>query len=62
MSFCPECGKKVKEVEKSQKLKELELELTLSNEKLRIQANEMFIKGLLTKKEFKDEINRINNL
>ena len=41
---------------------EKELELKISKEKSRQQANEMFLKGLLTKKEYKDEINRINNL
>jgi hypothetical protein len=54
--------KKSKQEPKSQKVKELELELTLSKEKLRIQANEMFLKGLFTKKEYKDEIDRINKL
>lgn len=54
--------KKKETLQKSQAIVEKELELKISKEKSRQQANEMFLKGLLTKKEFKDEINRINNL
>ena len=54
--------KKKETLQKSQVIVEKELELKISKEKSRQQANEMFLKGLLTKKEYKDEINRINNL
>jgi len=54
--------KKKQAVEKSQAVIEKELDLKITKEKSRQQANEMFLKGLLTKKEYKDEINRINNL
>ncbi len=47
---------------KSEELVKLETELKLSKEKSRQQANELFLKGLYTKKEYKDEIDRINNL
>lgn len=47
---------------KSEELTKLETELKLSKEKSRQQANEMFLKGLYTKKEYKEEIDRINNL
>jgi hypothetical protein len=49
-------------VAKSEKIIEKELELKISKEKSRQQANEMFLKGLLTKLEYKDEIRRINSL
>lgn len=39
-----------------------ELDLKILKEKSRQQANEMFIKGLYSKKEYKDEIDRINKL
>jgi hypothetical protein len=53
---------KEKPVEKSDLTIQKELDLKLSKEKSRQQTNEMFLKGLLTKKEYKDEIDRINKL
>jgi hypothetical protein len=47
---------------KSEELTKLETELKLSKETSRQQANQMFLKGLINKKEYKDEIERINNL
>jgi len=47
---------------KSDRTKALELELKLSKEKSRQQATELFLKGLINKKEYKDEIDRINKL
>jgi len=47
---------------KSEELTKLELELKLSKEQSRQEANQMFLKGLINKKEYKDEIDRINNL
>lgn len=54
--------KEEKPTPKSEKIIEKELELKISKEKSRQQANEMYLKGLLTKLEYKDEIYRINNL
>lgn len=47
---------------KSEIIQEKELELKISKEISRQQANELFLKGLYTKKEYKDEIDRINKL
>ena len=58
----PKAKQEEKPATKSDKVIEKELELKISKEKSRQQANEMFLKGLLTKLEYKDEINRINNL
>jgi hypothetical protein len=53
---------KEKPLEKSDLTIQKELDLKLLKETSRQQANEMFLKGLYTKKEYKDEIARINNL
>ena len=53
---------KEKPVDKSDLTIQKELDLKLSKETSRQQTNEMFLKGLLTKKEYKDEIDRINKL
>lgn len=53
---------KPKEITKSDEERIKELDLILTKEKSRQQANEMFLKGLYTKKEYKEEIDRINNL
>lgn len=57
-----ETPKKTKPATKSEQYLEKELELKISKEKSRQQANEMFLKGLFTKVEYKAEIDRINNL
>lgn len=59
-----ETPKKTKEkpATKSEQYLEKELELKISKEKSRQQANEMFLKGLYSKVEYKAEIDRINNL
>ena len=54
--------KKQKPPTKSEQERILDKELLILKEKRRGDANEMFIKGLYTKKEYKDEIERINNL
>lgn len=48
--------------QKSEQEKIKELDLKILKEKSRQQANEMFLKGLYNKKEYKDEIDRINKL
>jgi hypothetical protein len=54
--------KEKKPATKSEQYLEKEIELKISKEKSRQQANEMFLKGLLTKLEYKEEIRRIDNL
>jgi hypothetical protein len=54
--------KPTQKLEKSDQEKIRELDLKILKEKSRQQANEMFLKGLYNKKEYKDEIDRINKL
>jgi hypothetical protein len=49
-----------KEIPKSESLREKEIELELSKSEERKQIREMFLKGLLTKKEYKEELDLIN--
>lgn len=54
--------KKQEKIEKSSAVIEKELDVKILKEKSRQQANEMFLKGLLTKSEYKNEIKRIDSL
>jgi hypothetical protein len=58
----PKKEKTGKPTPKSEIIQEKELELKISKEKSRQQANELFLKGLYNKLEYKAEIERINNL
>jgi hypothetical protein len=58
----PTSKKTEKPATKGEQYLEKEIELKISKEKSRQQANEMFLKGLLTKLEYKQEIERINRL